>query len=90
MSSMIEKIKNNKFSIKNIISLVLYALLFWLLIGYIVLPICNTFVQAFQSDGRFSLDVFKDYLSNSNNLRVISNTFILGIGSVIVCAILGI
>ena len=90
MSSMIEKIKNNKFSIKNIVSFVLYALLFWLLIGYIVLPICNTFVQAFQSDGRFSLEVFKDYLSNSNNLRVISNTFILGIGSVVVCGVLGI
>ena len=57
MISMIEKIKNNKLSIKNIISFVLYALLFWLLIGYIVLPICNTFVQAFQSEGIFSLEV---------------------------------
>ena len=59
MSSMIDKIKNNKFSIKSIASFILYTILFWLLIGYIVLPICNTFVQAFQSDGRFSLDVLK-------------------------------
>ena len=49
MSSMIERIKNYKCTIKNILSFILYSILFWLLIGYIVLPICNTFIQAFQS-----------------------------------------
>ena len=87
---MIERIKNYKFTIKNILSFILYSILFWLLIGYIILPICNTFVQAFQSEGGYSFDVFKEYLSNSNNLRVVSNTFILGLGSVIVCSVMGI
>lgn len=90
MSSMIERIKNYKCTIKNILSFILYSILFWLLIGYIVLPICNTFIQAFQSEGAYSFDVFKQYLSNSNNIRVVSNTFILGLGSVIVCSVMGI
>ena len=88
MSSMIEIIKNYKCTIKNILSFILYSILFWLLIGYIVLPICNTFIQAFQSEGGYSFDVFKEYISNSNNIRVVSNTFILGLGSVIVCYLL--
>ena len=70
MSSMIERIKNYKCTIKNILSFILYSILFWLLIGYIVLPICNTFIQAFQSEGAYSFDVFKEYISNSEKIDI--------------------
>ena len=54
---------------KSCISFILYGILFWLLLGYIVLPICNTFVQAFKSENGYSLNVIKDYLSNPNNFK---------------------
>ena len=57
---MIKKIDKNKFTIKNIVSFLLYALLFWILIGYIVLPIFNTIGQAFSSNGEFSTRAIKD------------------------------
>lgn len=76
--------------IKKIFSIILYSLLFWVLIGYIVIPIGNTFVQAFHGDGGYSFEVVRGYFLNVNNIRVIRNTFILGIGSVIVCGIMGI
>jgi len=87
---MIKKINHGKFTIKNINSVILYSLLFWFLIGYVIVPICNTFVQAFQCEGRYSFEVFKEYISNPNNLRVISNTIVLGLGSILVCGIMGI
>lgn len=87
---MIKKNKNHKFIAKNIISIILYSLLFWVLIGYIIVPICNTFVQALYGEGGYSFGVFKEYFSNANNLRVISNTIILGLGSVLVCGVMGI
>lgn len=87
---MIKKMNNTKFNIKNIASIILYSILFWFLIGYIIVPVCNTFIQAFQSDGIYSFEVVRKYISNPNNLRVIKNTFVLGIGSVFVCGIMGI
>ena len=87
---MVKNIKNNKLTPQKYISFILYGILFWLLLGYILLPICNTFVQAFKSENGYSLNVIKDYLSNPNNLIVIKNTFILGLGSIVVCAIMGI
>lgn len=87
---MIKKINRSKFTSKNVIFIVLYSILFWILIGYIIIPIGNTFVQAFQGKGGYSFEVFKEYFSNTNNLRVVSNTIILGLGSVFVCGIMGI
>ena len=87
---MFKKIDKKEISLKNIISIILYGLLFWVLIGYIVLPIGNTFLQAFSRGDGYSFEVFKDYISNSNNIDVIRNTLILGVGSVLVCGIVGI
>lgn len=87
---MIRKVKNHKFTAKNIISIILYSILFWVLIGYIIVPICNTFVEAFHGEGGYSFSVIKQYFSNANNLRVVSNTIILGLGSVLVCGVMGI
>ena len=87
---MLNKLENKKFPYKKLLSLLLYTSLFWVLIGFIVIPALNTISQAFTSDGSFSINVIKNYLSNENNLRVIGNTIILGIGSVIVCGVIGI
>ena len=87
---MFKKIDKKEISLKNIVSIILYSLLFWVLIGYILLPIGNTFLQAFSSGDGYSFEVFKDYISNSNNIDVIRNTLILGVGSVLVCGIVGI
>lgn len=87
---MIERINKKKFTIKNIIGFSLYFLLFWILIGYIVLPVFNTIIQAFSSDGEFSTKAITKYLSNENNIKVITNTIILGLGSVLVCGVIGI
>lgn len=87
---MIKNIDKNKFTIKNIVSFILYALLFWILIGYIVLPVFNTIGQAFSSNGEFSTSAISRYFSNENNIKVIMNTIVLGLGSVLVCGIIGI
>lgn len=63
--------------------------LLFLLIGYIVYPMGNTFFQAFFQDGDFTLAVFREYLSNPNHIQVIQNTFWVGVGAVICCGLLG-
>ena len=59
---MIERINKKKFTIKNIIGFGLYFLLFWILIGYIVLPVFNTIGQAFCSNGEFSTKAITKYI----------------------------
>ena len=83
-------INKKEITYKKIFSSLLYISLFWILIGFIVIPAFNTIKQAFTSDGSFSTSVITNYLSNKNNLRVIYNTLILGFGSVIVCGVMGI
>ena len=83
-------INKKEVTYKKIFSSLLYISLFWILIGFIVIPAFNTIKQAFTSDGSFSTSVITNYLSNKNNLRVIYNTLILGFGSVIVCGVMGI
>ena len=69
--------------------LLFYAILFFLLIGYIVYPMLNTLRQAFLSEGQFTTAIFVDYLTNPNNLQVIKNTLWVGLGSVVCCGVLG-
>lgn len=69
--------------------LLFYAILFFLLIGYIVYPMLNTLRQAFLSEGQFTTAVFTDYITNPNNLQVIENTLWVGLGAVVCCGVLG-
>lgn len=69
---------------------VFYGALFFLLVGYILYPMANTFLQAFWQEGHFTLNVAKEYLANPNNIQVIKNTFWVGAGSVVFCGILGV
>lgn len=67
-----------------------YAALFFLLVGYILYPMLNTFLQAFRQEDGFTLRVVQEYISNPNNIQVIKNTFWVGVGAVVCCGILGI
>lgn len=74
---------------KYIWPLLLYGCLLFLLVGYILYPMGNTLRQALVSEEGFTLSVFREYLANPNNIRVIQNTFAVGVGSVVCCGILG-
>lgn len=74
---------------KYIWPLLLYGCLLFLLVGYILYPMGNTLQQALVSEEGFTLSVFREYLANPNNIRVIQNTFAVGVGSVVCCGILG-
>lgn len=80
-------IKN--WNIQKLIKSLLYLLLFVVLVGYIVVPLFNTALQAFQTTDGYSWANFIEYLHNPNNITVIRNTLVLGICSVFTCGILG-
>lgn len=67
-----------------------YLLLAFLLTGYIAVPFLCTVTKAFQTEAGYGLDNVRDYLSNPNQIRVIGNTVLLGILSVLVCGVVGI
>ncbi len=70
--------------------IVWYAILLFLICGYIISPMLQTFIQAVKTEQGYSLNVFQEYLGNPNQLTVIKNTIILGICSVITCGTIGI
>ena len=67
-----------------------YGILIFLILGYIILPFFRTFMQALETETGYGLDVFRSYLSNENQIQVISNTVLLGILSVLTCGTIGI
>ncbi|MDO4552114.1 MAG: iron ABC transporter permease [Bacillota bacterium] len=74
---------------KKALLLLGYAILTFFLAGYIVVPFFNTLIQAFQTESGYGLQVFREYLSNANQLRVVGNTVLLGLTSVLVCGVIG-
>lgn len=67
-----------------------YAVLLFLLTGYIIAPFFHTLAQAFRTEEGYSFAAFHGYLSNPNQLRVISNTIWMGVCSAVTCGIIGI
>lgn len=77
-------------SIKNKAVLPLwYALMAFLCAGYIALPFLYTLRQALLSEEGYSFATFIDFFTNPNHLQVASNTIALGLGTVVVCGIIG-
>ncbi|MEG2935453.1 MAG: iron ABC transporter permease, partial [Clostridium sp.] len=68
---------------------IFYFSVFWFLIGYILLPMMNTVVRSFEVDGGKGFDNYINFFKNSNNLQVIKQTLIMGIGTVVVCGTVG-
>ena len=80
------KLKKTNDIIKNIFLLVSL----WFLIGYILLPILNVFIQVFiDQSGNFSFEVMGTYLSEPKNIQIIANTLKLAFSTVLVCSIIG-
>ena len=69
--------------------IIYYAGLFFLLAGYILMPMLNTIAKAFHFGEGFTFSVFRDYLQNANNLHVLRNTVTLGLLSVLCCGLVG-
>ncbi|OUO99191.1 ABC transporter permease [Drancourtella sp. An210] len=67
-----------------------YVILGFLILGYIIIPMLQTFLQALTTEEGYSFDVFQSFFSNPNQTKVIWNTVLLGILSVLTCGIIGI
>lgn len=67
-----------------------YAVLGFLIVGYILMPFFQTVLQAVQTEDGYSLQVFGQFFSNPNLRKVIGNTVVLGVLSVFTCGVIGI
>lgn len=67
-----------------------YGILSFLILGYIIRPFIHTFLQALETETGYGLDIFQTYFSNENQIRVIINTILVGLLSVITCGTIGI
>lgn len=66
-----------------------YFVLFWCLIGFIIVPMLNTFIQSFWTESGFGIENYIYYFALKNNLIVMTNTIFLGTTTVIMCGIVG-
>ncbi|MBP1924414.1 iron(III) transport system permease protein [Sedimentibacter acidaminivorans] len=79
--------KKNSFS--AILKICCYFVLFWVLIGVIVVPMLNTIGLSFHTESGVDIQNYVDYFSLENNLNVIKNTLFLGVLTIILCGIVG-
>lgn len=68
---------------------IFYFSVFWFLTGYILLPMMNTVGRSFEVGGGKGIDNYINFFKNPNNLQVIKQTLIMGIGTVVVCGTVG-
>lgn len=80
---------SEKLNVKKIFQLAIYVVLFWIIIGFIVLPLFNTIKSSFQTDTGYSLKNYINYLSTPVSVEAIRNTFLLGISTVLICGLIG-
>lgn len=76
--------------ISAIFKYIFLIVLLCFLIGYIVVPIANVFLQVFINEtGDFTFSVMGEYLSQPKNIRIIMNTLKLAVSTVLICSIIG-
>ncbi len=75
---------------KNWLSIIYKAVIFWFLIGYIILPIGYTLLEAVTVDGHRNWSLFWEYITDVRNQVIILNTLKLGVITVLVCGAIGI
>ena len=66
-----------------------YALILFLILGYILGPLVYTFRSALKTDSGIGLGNFYEFFSNPNQRRVAGNTILLGLSMVLTCGTLG-
>lgn len=81
--------KEKKFIGGKILKGIFYFSVFWFLIGYILLPMMNTVGKSFEVDGGKGIKNYVDFFKNPNNLQVIKQTLVMGIGTVFLCGVVG-
>lgn len=74
--------------IKRLGKIVFYFIAFWLIIGFILEPMLNTFAKSLGSEGRL-LSNYVDYFRLPNNKEVFTNTLKIGIATTLVCGFIG-
>lgn len=74
----------------DILKFAFLIILLWFLIGYVLFPIFNVFLQVFADDtGSFTFTVMGNYLSQPRSIKIIKNTLFLALSTVCVCSIIG-
>lgn len=73
----------------GVIRILWYALSAFLILGYIVLPLARTFIEALRTESGFGPDVFREFFTNPNQREVLGNTVLLGTATVLTCGFLG-
>ena len=66
-----------------------YALIGFLIAGYILSPLLYTFRSALRTETGAGLDNFREFFFNPNQRKVAGNTILLGLSMVITCGTLG-
>lgn len=74
---------------KKISMIFLYLAFFWIIIGFILEPMLNTFLKSLNLEESYSFKNYINYFMNPNSRLVLLNTFKLGIFTVLVCGIIG-
>ena len=74
---------------KNPVLPIWYAVTALLCLGYVAFPFFYTLRSATFVDGSFTLDVFGEFFANPNHVQVAVNSAVLGLGTVLMCGILG-
>ena len=75
---------------KNGFSIIYKAVIFWFLIGYIILPIFYTLFEAVTVDDQKNWKIILEYLTDPKNQIIIGNTLKLGIVTVLICGVIGV
>lgn len=75
---------------KDIFSTIYKIVIFWFLIGYIILPIFYTVAEAVTIDGQKHWNVIGEFLTDPKNQIIIWNTLKLGLITVLICGVIGV
>ncbi|WP_132242529.1 ABC transporter permease [Marinisporobacter balticus] len=74
---------------RNIIKMVGFLTVMWILGGYILYPTLKTIGMSFTGKQGFTLLFYKQFFVIKGNVEALGNTLVLGFSTVIVCGIIG-
>ncbi|MGL4738376.1 MAG: ABC transporter permease [Cellulosilyticaceae bacterium] len=72
-----------------VIKLLILCCVLWVLIGYILMPTLRTVWLSFEDSGMLTLVHYQAFFENPANIKVMVNTLVMGLATVVVCGIVG-
>lgn len=66
-----------------------YFILCFFILGYIINPFIHTLMESLKTENGYSLALFQEFFHNPNQRKVIGNTLLLGISSLLTCGTIG-